>query len=201
MPRPSQRSAVLAAARELILRDGYATTSVRSIASAAGFTTGAIYSNFSGKAEILGILLQEVWELLGEHVSHELGRREGRARVRCLFDAYRRFAEEQQGAFDLLMHYSLHPELGDSLEEPIASTIRQRESERLAAGLEAVRQDQADGQLPQGDPAPLLAAYAAMVDGLMYSRRSRFYTGLGVTHETVDRIAEDLFFPVPSKNP
>lgn len=194
MPRPSQRGAVLDAARELILQQGYAGTSVRAIAKAAGFTTGAIYSNFSGKADILGLLLLEVWERLGGLVGEELAAHPERARVRSLFEAYRRFSIEQPGAFDLLLHYGLHPELGDSLEEPLAGQVQRSESVRLEAALDAIRADQADGHLKPGDPREILAAYAAIVDGLMLSRRSRYYRQLGVDAEAVERAALDLFF-------
>ena len=194
MPRQSQRDAVLDAARDLILRDGYAATSVRSIAKAAGVTTGAIYSNFAGKADILGLLLLEVWDLLGAGIAGEMARREGRSRVRCLFDGYRRFADEEPGSYELLMHYSLHPELGDSLEDPLAGTIRAREENRIEAALDAVRADQAEGLLPQGNPRTTLAAFAAIVDGLMISRRSRFYRQLQVEPEAVEHTALRLFF-------
>ena len=46
------RERLLAAARELFRRDGYATTSVERIAAAAGYSKGAVYSNFESKEAI-----------------------------------------------------------------------------------------------------------------------------------------------------
>lgn len=46
------REALLAAARELFGRHGYAETSLDGIVQAAGVTKGAFYHHFSGKAEI-----------------------------------------------------------------------------------------------------------------------------------------------------
>lgn len=46
------RQRLLQAASDLFRRDGYAITSVDRIAEAAGFTKGAVYSNFGGKEAI-----------------------------------------------------------------------------------------------------------------------------------------------------
>lgn len=47
------RARLLAAATELFLRNGYASVSVRDLAAACGLTTGAIYSRFRNKTEML----------------------------------------------------------------------------------------------------------------------------------------------------
>lgn len=65
MPRLSRaeaqtrtRELLLTAARRLFVRDGYARTSLDGIAEAAGFSKGAVYSNFDGKEELFLDLLQ-----------------------------------------------------------------------------------------------------------------------------------------------
>jgi AcrR family transcriptional regulator len=51
------RSRLLVVAREHFARDGYAASSVDRIAEDAGFSKGAVYSNFAGKDEMfLGVL-------------------------------------------------------------------------------------------------------------------------------------------------
>jgi AcrR family transcriptional regulator len=52
------RVQVLKAARELFLRDGYRATSLAAVADAAGFSTGVVYSNFSGKPELALLVVQ-----------------------------------------------------------------------------------------------------------------------------------------------
>jgi len=72
MPRLSRvesqaltRIRLLAAARDLFRREGYATTSVDRIAEAAGYSKGAFYSNFEGKEAIfLAVLDAEAQESL-----------------------------------------------------------------------------------------------------------------------------------------
>lgn len=53
------RAALLDAAVHEFARRGFAGTSVEDIAKAAGFTIGALYSNFSGKDEIFVELLEK----------------------------------------------------------------------------------------------------------------------------------------------
>ncbi|MGD7706111.1 TetR/AcrR family transcriptional regulator [Microlunatus sp. Y2014] len=58
-PRRAQvRADVLDAAREAFLTHGYATCSVNDIAAEAGFTKGAVYSNFGGKPGLFAEVFQ-----------------------------------------------------------------------------------------------------------------------------------------------
>ncbi|KPH61852.1 MULTISPECIES: TetR/AcrR family transcriptional regulator [Novosphingobium] len=61
------RLRLLKSARDLFRRDGYAVTSVDRIAEAAGYSKGAVYSNFEGKEAIfLAVLETESEENLGK---------------------------------------------------------------------------------------------------------------------------------------
>jgi AcrR family transcriptional regulator len=50
---PSTRERLIAAAIEVFLADGYERARVHDVARAAGMTTGAIYANYRGKADLL----------------------------------------------------------------------------------------------------------------------------------------------------
>ncbi len=50
---PTTRDRLIAAAIEVFLSDGYERARVHDVARAAGMTTGAIYANYRGKAELL----------------------------------------------------------------------------------------------------------------------------------------------------
>lgn len=52
------RERLILAARTMFIKKGYVATSVEDIASAAGYTRGAFYSNFEGKSELLIELLR-----------------------------------------------------------------------------------------------------------------------------------------------
>jgi AcrR family transcriptional regulator len=54
------RAQLLTTARELFLRDGYLATSLDKVADAAGFSKGAVYSNFRNKDELCLAVLDEI---------------------------------------------------------------------------------------------------------------------------------------------
>ena len=60
--------AILAAALDLFLRQGYHGTSMRQIAAAAGIVPGAVYNHFPGKLDLYLTLLHEanIYNALGE---------------------------------------------------------------------------------------------------------------------------------------
>ena len=53
------RAALLDAAAQTCARKGYAAASVDEIAAAAGYSVGAVYSNFSGKEQLFSELMNE----------------------------------------------------------------------------------------------------------------------------------------------
>ncbi len=67
------RRVLLDVARAAFLREGYVATSVASIAHAAGFTTGIVYSAFGSKADLAMQVATELQEeqiaTLGEHLT------------------------------------------------------------------------------------------------------------------------------------
>ena len=56
------RERLIEVARELFLGEGYAATSLDKVAVAAGFSKGAVYSNFSGKEELCMAVLDTIHE-------------------------------------------------------------------------------------------------------------------------------------------
>lgn len=58
-PAPAMRDQILAAAARLFGRQGYASTTLRQIAQAAGIRAGSIYYHFEGKDEIAACVLDE----------------------------------------------------------------------------------------------------------------------------------------------
>ena len=54
------RAQLVSTATEMFLRDGYLATSLEKVAEAAGFTRGAVYSNFRNKDELCMVVLDEI---------------------------------------------------------------------------------------------------------------------------------------------
>ncbi|MFE3195600.1 TetR/AcrR family transcriptional regulator [Nocardia sp. NPDC059240] len=69
------RSDLLATAREMFLRDGYAKTSLEKVAEEAGYSKGAVYSNFKTKSalclEVLGLIHETKFTELSDLLSGE----------------------------------------------------------------------------------------------------------------------------------
>ncbi|MBI4264043.1 MAG: TetR/AcrR family transcriptional regulator [Acidobacteria bacterium] len=62
----ANRRAILDAALELFVADGYAQVSIRNIASKVGYSPGAIYSYFPSKDDIYLALAEEGFRMLGD---------------------------------------------------------------------------------------------------------------------------------------
>ncbi|QGN34129.1 TetR/AcrR family transcriptional regulator [Microlunatus sp. Gsoil 973] len=61
-PRPKRadvRARILGAARAAFVREGYQRTNLGDIAASAGFSKGAVYSNFGGKADLFTAVINE----------------------------------------------------------------------------------------------------------------------------------------------
>ncbi|WP_158879538.1 TetR/AcrR family transcriptional regulator [Amycolatopsis anabasis] len=54
------RERLIETARELFLRDGYLATSLSKVAEEAGYSTGAVYSNFEGKSALALVVLDRI---------------------------------------------------------------------------------------------------------------------------------------------
>ena len=64
--RADVREQIVQAAREEFVEHGYGGTSVAQVATRAGFTKGAVYSNFGGKPELFAASMQEYFaDLVG----------------------------------------------------------------------------------------------------------------------------------------
>jgi AcrR family transcriptional regulator len=92
--RDQTRERLLDAAQALFMKKGFVAASVEDIALAAGYTRGAFYSNFSGKAELLVELLRRDHEAM-------------QADLRAIFEA--ETSREQMEA-RVLTYYSRMPQ-------------------------------------------------------------------------------------------
>lgn len=195
MPRPSRKDVVLAAAERLFLDNGYAETTVRAIAARAGTTTGAIYSSFTGKADMLGHLLVSFWQETQEMLQSRLDASSG-SQVRATFLAVRDFARERAEAYRLMQYATAHPKVLGEMDPAVAERIREAMGGALTLATQAVQKDQAAGRLSADeDPLVLHALFSALVNGLMFSRMSSRFDDIGVAAEAVDEAALRLFFP------
>ena len=98
MPRLSRvasqartRRALIGTARELFLRDGYFATSLDKVADAAGYSKGAVYSNFRSKDELCLAVLDAILAERGADIAAALAAAEDSFAAQL--DAFERWAD------------------------------------------------------------------------------------------------------------
>ena len=67
------RQRLVEVARDLFLREGYAKTSLERVAEEAGYSKGAVYSNFGGKDDLCLAVLDSIQGEVADAVLHALG--------------------------------------------------------------------------------------------------------------------------------
>src|SRR5437764_15482063 len=72
--RANTREKLLAAARSVFARSGFHGASVEEIASEAGFSTGALYSNFDSKEDLFLELMQREIDKTAAEIEHAVAR-------------------------------------------------------------------------------------------------------------------------------
>src|SRR5271154_6633354 len=74
--RANTRERLLRAARSVFARSGFHGASVEEIASEAGFSTGALYSNFTGKEDLFLVLMEREIEEHAREISEAVRTRD-----------------------------------------------------------------------------------------------------------------------------
>jgi AcrR family transcriptional regulator len=88
------RQRLVETARAMFLRDGYAATSLEKVAEEAGFSKGAVYSNFAGKDDLCLAVLDTIHEEVAEAV---LGSLAGTDSLEEALDTFDRWADARIG--------------------------------------------------------------------------------------------------------
>ncbi|MFB6724622.1 TetR/AcrR family transcriptional regulator [Kribbella sp. NPDC056345] len=88
------REALTATATELFLRDGYAATSLEKVADEAGFSKGAVYSNFRNKDELCLAVVDAIREDQANKLAKAL---EGAETLEVMLEGFQRWADTTIG--------------------------------------------------------------------------------------------------------
>jgi AcrR family transcriptional regulator len=122
-------------ARAMFLRDGYAATSLEKVAEEAGFSKGAVYSNFDGKDDLCLAVLDTIHEEVAGAV---LGALEGASTIEAALQSFDLWAESRLGDPDwsaLEAEFAARCRRDPRLREALAERNR-RISRMIAAALE-----------------------------------------------------------------
>ena len=158
------RRALIEAAADVFAKRGYHAASLDEVADAAGFSKGAVYSNFSSKDDLFQALIEDRGQGLIAEFAHaaDAGEQDAASMIERLSDVYlRRNTSEHEWA--LWMEFTLY-----ALRKP---ELRQRmiEGGRLFQGMvvELVNQHTTQAKVEPPIPAAHIAfIYAALFQGL-----------------------------------
>jgi len=92
------RERLILEAKRQIVKDGYAKTTVRSVAAACGVGVGTVYNYFKSKEMLIATVVYEDWKKQLEFMAN-LPHDDGRALLRGIFDSLGRFSQEHERLF------------------------------------------------------------------------------------------------------
>lgn len=124
--RGEVRDRILDAASKVFAAEGFAGATIDAIGQAAGFTKGAVYSNFESKDELFLALLGREFELRGEQIAIALDRSDGdsgaaaREVSRSVLDSVR----DHSDYYVLLVEYWLRAQRDPQLRERLIERRR-----------------------------------------------------------------------------
>ena len=100
--RQAVRQAILDAARDLFIDEGYRNVSIRKIAERIEYSPAAIYSYFPSKDDIFFALAEEGFRRLDAKIRAVQGHDDALEEVRACWWAYYEFSREQREFFELM---------------------------------------------------------------------------------------------------
>jgi AcrR family transcriptional regulator len=162
------RAELIASARRLFLRRGFQAASLELVAEEAGFTIGAVYSRFGGKAELFLAILDERIDQLVAEVA-EVARTDRPIPAHAELLAGRRMAllEREREWFPLVVEFWAHAARDERLRREFAA--RHERLVQAYAGL--IEADYARLGLPLPlAPEVLARAVVAMGNGVALER-------------------------------
>jgi AcrR family transcriptional regulator len=155
------RSQLIATARQMFFTDGYHPTSLEKVADAAGYSKGAVYSNFRNKEELCAAVLDEI---RAERFADVLGLLSQPDR----FDAIGKWAQRvigDPGWTPLEAEFALHARRNGQLRTELAGRLDSIIG-MLASGIEST--DDLDVRMPSREAATVMLALGVGL-GLMRS--------------------------------
>lgn len=167
MRREQTRTYLLDAAATVFAARGFNAASLDEIAEAAGFTKGAVYSNFAGKEELfLALVKQRQDSMLEQFFSAAAEHDDPAGRIAAISDVYRRLTPTtvEWALWEEFLLYALRtPEVRAKLDADLEAAF--------AAVVELVARDCAEQAITPPIAIPALARlYLAVFDGLARQR-------------------------------
>jgi AcrR family transcriptional regulator len=162
------RRQLLDAAAEVFARRGFAAASLDEIAEVAGFSKGAVYSNFSSKEDLFLVVLDEHVNRqmldIGERIDFSGTRDEQVVEAGQLFmDLFKQERTWYLLSFEFLAYAARHPQF------QVEFTERQRAQRAAIVAMIEQHADRVDVPLPM-EPARMAVALEAVANGIAFAK-------------------------------
>ena len=160
--RDGVRPALIEAARDVLVQDGYDGLTIRRVAERAEYSLGTVYSYFTDKDDLLYTLVREDFARLTERLRSIRDTHQGAAAVREMLLSYVRMGLEQPRSYEVM--FMLKPKLAsrnasdESDDQPYAIFRR-----CIVAAIER-------GEFRRSDPDVLAQMLWASAHGLVSLR-------------------------------
>lgn len=152
--RDARREQILAAARRCFLRDGFHATSMQDLFAEAGLSSGAVYSYFASKDDVIVAIAEEnmrgVTEMIAAVVAAHPGRPAGVVLADIMDMVHAQDAQDGLGKLTVIVW-------SEALRNPLLAARFADMVAQLRASLVEVI-EQSSQNLPAGVPADILAA-------------------------------------------
>ena len=182
--REAVRRAILDAARDLFVREGFENVSIRKIAERIEYSPAAIYSYFPGKDDIFFALAEEGFRLLYRPERHEaVHNLPPLERIRELFWQFYEFSNDQPEYFALMFLDRSVPQITRVYER--FAFAREMKDHLIADIRKAI----ADGALPADVPAAVV--FRLLATGMVGVATARLCHRISAG-ENPDDLARDM---------
>lgn len=165
--RERTRARIIDAAAKVIARRGFHGASVDEIAQEAGYTKGAVYSNFDSKEDLFLTLLEERMESRLEEVREAFARVDTFEDIRGEAQAFAKIIDQERELWLLALEFWAHAARDHQVRRRIARLYdgwRGALAELIAAQAERV------GLPVPADPRLVAAAAIAITEGFALQR-------------------------------
>lgn len=181
MPRPKQRTPemrerVLAAAVELLAREGASGFTTRGVALAAETSTPAVYELFGDKGGLVRAVFFEGFRLLRRELGQLPETSDPRADLVALVSVYRRFISENGTLAEVMLSRPFSEFEAGQSELQASGSVREFIIARVRRWIDA-------GKL-SGDETDIAHALVALTQGLAAAESTQ---RLGTTRASIDR--------------
>ncbi|MCP4135899.1 MAG: TetR/AcrR family transcriptional regulator [bacterium] len=192
--RKNNRDKILETARFLFPKYGFNGVSIRTIASKAKLTTGAIYFHFKNKSDIYKTICFEAMDILiKKFKSGVLNRQTPMQKLISTYDSYVEFYHEHKEYYNVLMEYKAAydsgSESGDGIEK---DEIAEKLIELIKIPSDAINMSIQEGFYREVDPVMLSILLAAITEGMLQYKKLGAFDAMGVSDADFRKFMADV---------